>query len=65
MLITEPIGSIPRPLALVSAAAARDRGELTDLDLEPIYTAATLKAGRTCIGPCAKFAPWAPRQASC
>lgn len=41
MLLTEPIGSIPRPLALVSAAAARDRGELTDLDLEPIYTAAT------------------------
>ena len=41
MLITEPIGSIPRPLALISAAAARDRGELTDHDLEPLYADAT------------------------
>src|SRR5476651_1349818 len=34
---TEPIGSIPRPLALIEAAAARDG---TDPALEPLYDAA-------------------------
>jgi 5-methyltetrahydropteroyltriglutamate--homocysteine methyltransferase len=34
---TEPIGSIPRPLALIEAIAARDG---TDPELEPLYEAA-------------------------
>ena len=34
---TEPIGSIPRPIALIEAVAA---GSIADLDLDPLYEAA-------------------------
>ena len=35
MIPTEPIGSIPRPLRLIEAVAAR--GDGTDAALEPLY----------------------------